>query len=276
MTGGLEARRSEARWERERGRGLEAAKILQQPIVFSASEEKAIYEAAKLEADEWCGEIETRCKAVLKNAQAGYDAGLVRQQLRAAILKGVTFEPDAFARRGRAMKVRDKAAHQQMQAKSRSLSAVRERVLREVLATAKKEERDRNLSAAERARAREVARRIEGKAYRATVAETQRLRTLWNRQANAKIVRRAVENEKTVYLQWTTKRDGRVCEICEPYDLWVVKKGADEVGMYSPPLHPRCRCLWMEVSRENATEFGIKPSARPDVEPADGFGGLRL
>lgn len=52
---------------------------------------------------------------------------------------------------------------------------------------------------------------------------------------------------KNAKKEWITRRDGRVCQFCDPLDGLTAKIGEEfdtERGMFMvPPIHPRCRCF---------------------------------
>lgn len=79
-----------------------------------------------------------------------------------------------------------------------------------------------------------------------------------------------------IMLQFTTKRDGRVCDICAEYDLWTVRKDSPELASAAPPLHWYCRCYLMVVTIAASKAYDIGATPRrdwPEALPADGFGG---
>lgn len=286
MIGKEAARREAAAAARERGDRLGAANILQQPIVVKASAEKRMFKIASVEAGVWVREIEDRCKRVLVNAMAGpYDAALVRQQIYAAITADLEERQGAaqFARyQGRPMKRRDEEKYRRWQQRTsvKSRAARTERLLNDVEDGARARAKDPSLSPAERAKAKRTYQEIaegrkEGrypKRLNQTVMKAKAVTTR-ARTTNMAIIDAAQEDETVTMLQWTTARDAKVCDTCNDYDKWTVKKDDPAVGNFSPPLHYRCRCRWMHVHAEDAKKLKIKATARPDVEPAPGFGG---
>jgi len=291
VSGMTESRRETARISSEIGDSETAKDAMRGGGVISVPlrVERQITEAARIEAQDWCREIESRCQKVLLNWQGSgqYDPAQVGRQLGATVRDYLEETPEGgqFAARRR-MKVRDKEQYREWQkTKLPHVKYIKERLIPDVLAGAKARAKDASLTATERRAARRLAQRLEvgtdpGERLKRQYQNT-RLRTGWNRWYNRGVVERAQAIENVIYLQWTTRRDGRVCEVCAPYDLWVIEKDAPEVGTFSPPLHFRCRCRWLHVTSEQSKKWDIGKTRKadwPDLEgedaPAPGFGGL--
>lgn len=239
--------------------------------------DKELVGAAKVEAESFIQEIESRCRKVLLNAHYGtWDEKVVARQLRAVIRSYLepSEEPRTFAR---AMKVRDKEQHRLWRQRKASLSR-QDRLIADIVKGWNAEIRGASPSEREVLRGRISRMRVyqrTKRGYPEKLNKTQvqtRLRTGWNRWYNRGVIQQAQGNPDVVLFEFTTKRDRRVCEICRAYDGVRVKKDSPELTRISAPLHYRCRCRWAQVTRA----MNLKPTKKlPDVEPAEGFGGVQ-
>jgi SPP1 gp7 family putative phage head morphogenesis protein len=283
VSGMTESRRETVRISSEIGDSETAKDAMRGGGVISVPlrVEQQITEAARIEAQDWCREIESRCQKVLLNWQGSgqYDPAQVGRQLGATVRDYLEEIPEGgqFAARRR-MKVRDKEQYREWQ-KTRlpHVKYIKEKLVPDVLEGAQKRAKDKSLSDEERRAARELAHRLRMKTdtgYRVKQQyQNTRLRTGWNRWYNRGVVERAQAIENVIYLQWTTRRDVKVCEVCQSYDLLTVSKDDEKVATLSPPLHFRCRCRWLHVTKEWAEKEGIEPSDEwPTEQPAPGFG----
>lgn len=74
------------------------------------------------------------------------------------------------------------------------------------------------------------------------------------------------------YLRNDAIGDSRTCPICSPLDGIVLPADDKFWRKHSKPLHPRCRCMDVALSKEEARAEGITDEI-PDAEPpAPGFG----
>jgi hypothetical protein len=265
-------------------------------LVVSASAQRELTNAARVEAKKWIHDVEDRCRRVLLNALGSdpYDQELIAIQLGDVVRSYLEAPPrgEQFAAR-RTMKVADKAKREEYErTKMPYLKALRTgRIIDDAIAGEVARSKNKRLSAGERAEAAYRAAKLKaakaGKGKPPKIArkwETTH-RTGWNRSYNRGILRAAYTNDSVRYLQWHTARElhlggGPVCEVCEGYELLTLPKDHPRWGTHAPPLHYNCRCMLVEVTDAMAREYGIKattkkeqPDWEGDHEPAEGFGG---
>jgi len=246
-------------------------------VRVSAPVLRRIAERSASRAEEFLVKVEGDCRELLRGVlpRKGipYPAKDVAKRLAGEIRKYVEeVEPTTFAttnprtrtvqtkrgpRKRRPMKVRDRAQYERWK-KTRTPTV---RYVREELAE-------------------EVGKKVRLKRrWQMILAETEYIRS-----ENEALVDWAMQYDEITMLQWTSKRDGRVCSICKAYDLWTVRKRDPVVALYSPPAHPACRCKWLHIPKFAAKEYGLKPTYKRDwpmndkddpIELAPGYGGLR-
>src|SRR4030042_1603914 len=51
---------------------------------------------------------------------------------------------------------------------------------------------------------------------------------------------------------YSAMMDNRTCPLCADLDGMYSKVGSDEYYNYSPPLHGRCRCIWVYIGDESS------------------------
>jgi hypothetical protein len=264
-------------------------------LVVSASAQRELVNAAKVEAKRWIHSVEDRCRRVLLNALGSqeYDQELIALQL-GDVVRSYLEQPrgEAFAAR-RAMKVRDKERRAEYErTKMPYLKALRTgQIIDDAIAGEKARSKNKRLSTVERAIAAANANRLkaakdgENKPPRIARRWETAGRTEWNQSYNRALKEMAQQNEATVYLQVLTARethigDGQPCEICEGYELLTLPKDHPRWGTHSPLYHYACRCILAEITEAMAAAYGIKPTPKTDQpdwegdhEPAEGFGG---
>jgi len=264
-------------------------------VVVSAAAGAEIATHAAIEAEKLLRLMEDKCRAVLLNTlpmraqkKVAPDANLLALQLGMSVRSILEETPLPLEFAGRRIRIADKEKYlRYQQEKATAPRDARKRLARQVKQPWYQEHlkkiADRAVRQRLQARANGWKRYIEGRqAYPpqrlSTPVKNSLLRTGKVMQYNRAMMKSAMETEEVVYLQFTTQRDSRVCAICDDHDLWTVKKADVALVFRVPPLHNNCRCYLIQITRQVAKKFGVRPTKKgdwPTEEPADGFGGIR-
>lgn len=261
-------------------------------ILVTVKEQQAVREAGALAGETLAQQIENECRAVLANQlqvaardKFATDPVKVALLLGAAIRKYLTADV-TLAFIGKPMRIADPVKHAQWQRERVPfIKQTKESLSAQIDSKEYQQFLGKIADKTERRRRQTLDRAwqswIEGK----RVSEPQRfddwqtrqhVRTARVRAYNDAIIENGRLNDDVIYYQFTTQRDANVCATCQDHDLWVVRKGEDELAFRRPPLHPNCRCYMMQVTKQAAEKYGIKPTPKKDwpvEEPAEGYGG---
>ena len=55
---------------------------------------------------------------------------------------------------------------------------------------------------------------------------------------------------KIVRFKWIAKDDPKTCEYCASRHGMIIESTDPEYGIYMPPAHPHCRCIWQSITSE--------------------------
>ena len=272
---------------------------LRKPAVVSTAQQNKIAQSARVDADELIAELELKCKRVLTNAldTPEYDSNLIRNQLGQVPRSYLDWNEVggglAFAYRARRkVRVRDREKYEKWQrTKMPYLKALRTgRIYQDVLERALVDGENPELTQEERKRSKELAKRMR-RALKKGEPPSTKMKQAWARTRlhtgrvlyyNKGRIAKAKEIGAP-FMQWTSKRDGRVCARCRALDPpgsapWIVRIDSAAYQNFTAPIHARCRCIWLPVTDAMAEKFGVKKeTALPKidgkpVQPDIGYG----
>lgn len=154
----------------------------------------------------------------------------------------------ATRRRGRRMKVRDREQYQQWQNQYLPFSKRMRQTMDGYLAEAR------------------IPRLAKKQA-------SDWLLTEYTRAVNHGITQGALADPDVVQITYTSMRDGKVCPVCDSLDGVTRAKDDQFWGQATPPMHPKCRCYKVAVTRQDRVPVTPKKDL-PDLDSVSpGWGG---